>query len=100
MASKNKRDLSEEQRQKNAKEILNTYKQQIQDKMYKQRKRFNHRRVVERMLVEKQTEMAHHQIKEERLNDLRKKAKQKEELDKQVKERQKKNEEQLCLVYL
>jgi len=51
------KDMSEDQRKQKNKEILDIYKQQIQDNQTKKRYHSNHKRLVERVLIEKQTEI-------------------------------------------
>ena len=51
--------------------------------------------IVERVILDKQKEIISHQVNEERLIDLKKKAKQKRDLDKQIKEKRKMNVEEL-----
>jgi hypothetical protein len=98
----NSKDLSEEERNRRSREILKTYKQQILEKEMKRRKRSEHVKLVERVLVEKQNKIESYQADEERLISLSKKAKQRRDLDQQIIDSKKHmvDEDKLTLMYL
>ena len=92
--------MNDEERKMKQREILNIYKFQIAEKAQKSQKRTNHKKLVERVLAQKQSEMSFNQMSEERRNDLKKKSKQKEELDRQIELNRKLNVEELIPVYV
>lgn len=98
----NSKDLSEEERNRRSREILKTYKQQIFEKEMKKRKRSEHTKLVEKVLLEKQNKLESYQADEERLMSLSKKAKQKRDLDQQIIDNKKHlvDEDKLTLMYL
>ena len=100
MNMNNEKDMSEEDRHKRSREILDIYKRQMQTKFEKDKKRSNHKRLVERVLVDKQSEITYHQMHEEKLKGIRKKMMQKEALDKQIQENRKINQEKLTTIYV
>lgn len=96
---KNSKDLTDEERKQRSLEILGMYRSQIQDKLDRERRRDNHKKLVERVLVEKQSQMSVSQINAERVNDLKKKAKQKKDLDTQIQFNRQLHNEDLCAIY-
>jgi hypothetical protein len=71
---RSKRDLSDSQRKRQRREILETYKKQILEKEQRDRKKSDNKKIIERVLIEKQSVIDSHKIDEEKLISLKKKA--------------------------
>lgn len=87
--SSNGKELSQEDRLKKSKEILDLYKKQLISKTEKSKKRYNHSKLVERVLVDKQCELSQNQINEEKMREIKKRIQQKQALDEQIQENKK-----------
>ncbi|CAI2366638.1 unnamed protein product [Moneuplotes crassus] len=100
LLTQNAKDLTQRERNLKCREMLQTYKQQIIENEKRKKKSLNNKKKVERFIFDKDSEIVTHQVKEERLQDLKKKAQLRKELDRQIRDKKKAEQEELLSVYI